>query len=252
MATNAKIKEDLQDTNIGSAEVELYTIDLSPLGEAITYNFTPAVENDGDAIIFNSVTYYPLNVESDGWEYSSEGKLPRPLITVSNATLTLIAAIYRYNNFINAKLTRRKTYAKYLDGAAEADPDAVLAIDVFYINRKTKQNKYLVEWELKARIDSENVFVPKQQVISYCNHRYRKMDGAGTVLNPDLVTCPYTDSNYFTLDDEDTVNPGLDRCSKKLRGCKLRFPQEGPVETRPTLPFLGFPNIGSFSIRDRR
>ena len=133
-STNAKIKADIQKLNVGSPFVELYSLDATKLGGE-TYYFTP-MTSGGGLVTFNGVEYSPLPVETEGFEYDGTGKMPRPIIRVSNVNLTFVAVITTYNDLVGAKLTRRRTYAKYLDDGSEPDPNAQFPRDVFYIERK--------------------------------------------------------------------------------------------------------------------
>lgn len=242
MATNNKIKNDIQRLNVGSPLIELFTLDATDIGGS-TYYFTPGTI-DGSRVTFNSVEYTPLPVEVEGFEWNGEGKLPRPTIRVSNITLVFLAAIATYNDLVGAKLTRIRTYKKYLDGESEADPNAQFPQDIFYIERKLRQNKFMVEWELISSVDLENILIPKGQVLDMCTHRYRTVEGGS--FDYTLATCPYTGTNYF--DETGTVAASADdMCGKKLYDCKLRYDADSDQ-----LPFRGFPGIGKLGYPYRR
>lgn len=236
MTTNAKIKSDIQKLNIQSELIELYELDATSLGGS-TYYFVPGTVS-GTAVVFNGITYSPLPVEVTGMDWDSDGKLPRPKIRVANVNLTFGAFVNAYNDGIGAKITRKRTFRKYLDEQAEADPNAEFPHDVFYIEQKTAQNKFYIEWELVAPVDIEGRFVPKGQVIAICPRIYRRWDGEEFVYN-DNNQCPYTGTDYFTEQGVATTS-GNDRCGKKLRDCELRFPNQ-------VLPFKGFPGVGQIS-----
>lgn len=241
MATNAKIKTDIQKLNINSDLVELYVLDATALGGSVYY-FTPGTLS-GTAITFNGVEYSPLPVEITDIEWNGQGSLPRPKMRVSNTNLTFGAFVTSYNDGIGAKVTRKRTFRKYLDEMAEADPDAEFPEDIFYIEQKTAQNKYTIEWELISAVDFEDKYLPKNQVLEYCPHRYRVMSDEGFDYTD--VTCPYTGTDYFT-ENGVTTTSGNDKCGKRFRDCRLRY----PLDT-DELPFKGFPTVGQVSRRYR-
>lgn len=236
--TDAAIKIRIQKLVPGQL-VELYTLDLTPIGESTTYNFCNGTMDNGDAVEFNSVVYTPLPVETSGWELSGEGKLPRPRLSISNVTGVLQAAIVEYKDLVGCELTRRRTFYQFLDGGSTPDPTALFPIETYLLNKKTSSNKFMIEWEIISPIDTENIKIPKKQALSECSWTYRYyVDGAFVYTN---IECPYTGSNYFKDDGSVTANPAEDDCGRRLMDCKLRF---GLVNA---LPFGGFPNIKRFT-----
>jgi len=237
MTTNAKIKGQIQKLTSGQL-IELYTLDLAPIGQAVTYNFCNGTMDNGDMVEFNNVEYTPLPVESEGWEQTGEGKLPRPTIRVSNVTGVLQASVIANNDLVGCELTRRRTFYQYLDGGSSPDPSAQFPVDTYIVDKKTKQNRIMIEWELVASLDIENIEIPRKQAMGTCTHRYRNYVGSNFVYTD--VTCPYTTATYFTDLGASTANPALDNCGRRLRDCKLRY------GTIVILPFEGFPNIKRF------
>ena len=234
MTTNQKIKSDIQRLSIGSELVDLYSIDATALGGSVSF-FTPAVSG-GSNLVFNNVEYIQLPVEITGLESTGDGRLPRPRLKVSNINLTFIAFINAYNDGLGAKVTRLRTFKRYLDDQVDADPSAIFPTDVFYIEQKLSQNKYTIEWELVTPVDFGNRFLPKNQVLQYCQHRYGLYtDGA---FDYSIATCPYTGTGYFKYDGTSTTAAN-DMCGKKLFDCKLRYTASGDQ-----LPFKGFPVVG--------
>jgi len=247
MTTNATIKTKIQKLVPGQL-VELYTINLAPIGESITYNFCAGTMNNGDIVEFNSVEYTPLPVETEGWEQTGEGKLPRPKISLSNVTGVFQAPIIAYNDLVGCELTRRRTFYEFLDGGSTPDSNAVFPEDIYIIDKKIKHNKFLIQWELVSSIDIENLYIPRLQVLGTCTWRYRSyIDGAfnnastnySTEKDPE-IQCPYQGTDYFTSSGVVTLSPSEDSCGKTLKACKLRFGEINP------LPFGGFPNIKRF------
>lgn len=241
MTTDAAFKKKIQQLAPGQL-VQLFTLDLSPIGESTTYNFTNGTMDNGALVEFNSVVYTPLPVEVEGFEQTGEGKLPRPRIRISNVTGVLQSAVVTYNDLVGATLKRKRTFYEFLDGGSSPD-DTAYYEDQFIVDRKTKQNKFEIEWELVSALDIENVLLPRKQALGTCTWRYRYyVDGAFVDINDDEgIECPYVGANYFTDSGAVTANADEDSCGRRLMDCKLRFPGDNAI-----LPTSAFPNIRRF------
>jgi len=232
MTTNAKIKQSNQEFTPGEL-VTLYELDMTDLGGTTMY-FTDTTLS-GASVVFNGVTYVPIDVETDGWEYDGK-QLPRPKIRIANTNKVLMAEIYAYGDLLGAVLTRRRTYTKYLDGQPDADPNAQFPVDVYVVEQKTLQNKFMVEWELSAYMDYTGTKIPKGRLLrDTCTHIYRKW--TGSVFDYTKATCPYTGTNYFKKDGTVTTAAN-DSCGRKYSDCKLRYPNKDDE-----LPTKAFPSI---------
>jgi lambda family phage minor tail protein L len=265
MATNEKIKSDIQRLDVGSALVDLWSIDTTFIGGSIYY-ITPMTEEptavapsdsytaddgldttfDPDSpfwstsgtlpVRFNGRDYLPLPLEVTGMEVIGDGRLPRPRLKVANVGLTFVGLLNAHNDAVGSKVTRIRTFQKYIDGHSEADANAQFPADVFFIEQKITQNKYMIEFELVSPLDIGNTMLPRLQTTSYCSHRYRLFKDGG--FNYTTATCPYVGAGCFNSSGEATT-ADLDKCGKKLSDCELRFSLATDV-----LPFKGFPMIG--------
>lgn len=233
MSTNAKIKEQIQKLEVGDV-VELYDLDATSIGASIYY-FTPMTTDSGTTVHFNGIEYTPLPVKLEGVAQKGDGKLPRPLLTVSNVSLTFSALISTYNDGLGSILKRRRTLKKYLDDGSEADSSAQFPLDIYILERKTSQNKFEIIWELVSIIDNESLLIPKRQCIAEnCSNRYRIWDGEA--FDYTNATCPYTGAGYWDATGE-SVGAADDDCGKHLYDCRLRYGDT-------TKPFRGFPGVG--------
>jgi len=151
------------------------------------------------------------------------------------------------------------------------DPTAEFPREIYYIDRKTTENRDVVEFELAAAFDLAGVRAPKRQCIAnICQWEYRSDE------------CTYAASVYFA-DDDSPIHTGngapsagtgvdgdyyydltgnlyygpkeagawgtgvsksgisaVDICGKRLSSCKTRF------GATAQLPFGSFPGIGAF------
>ncbi|NBW08344.1 MAG: phage minor tail protein L [Caulobacteraceae bacterium] len=224
-----------------SAVITLFELDATALGDSV-YHFTSMV-NGSSPIVFNGITYTPIDIEATGFEWVGKGSLPTPTLRLSNVTNTMTSAVIAYNDLLGAKITRIRTLAEFLDGMAGADPTATFPVDIFYVEQKTLMNKNEIEFKLAASVDVEGKKLPARQVLrDACTWVYRYYNTVTGLFEYDALTpCPYSGSSYFTKANQPTTNPSLDRCSKTLDGCRARYGQNGE------LPFSGFPGVGRTS-----
>lgn len=250
MTDNAKINAEIQKLSM-DAVVVLFEIDATEVGGEI-YRFTPSpFVPDPDApapqpVQWRGEMWGPVPMETSGWEVSGKGTLPAPVLKVSNVGLTFSGLAIRYGDFLGCPVIRHRTFARYLDGMPDADPEVEFDPDVFQIAQKTGQNKLFVEWKLGPAIDVQGRLLPGRSVLQgYCPLRYRRWDATAGEFDYSRATCPFTgDTNGGAMFDEHgspVMDPALDRCAKRINiGCKLRFPTQA-------LPFGGFPGVGRFS-----
>jgi lambda family phage minor tail protein L len=254
MTTNAKIKTDIQNLQPGQF-IELYT--LTSVDEATTYNFCNGTFN-GSNVVFGGITYSPIPCETEGFEQGNSGKQARPKIRISNIYLTFVVPNISYNDMIGWKLTRRRTFTKYLDGQPGADSASHITPDDYYIFRKSSQTKLEIEYELVSALEFGSRKVPSRQVLEMCTWRYRSSVGGvfnntsvnyATDVDP-IIQCPYKASIYYNANNAITLVATEDDCSRTLKGCKLR--QASSLAANPNdaqwqaLPYGGCPNVAKF------
>lgn len=190
MRNTSKLNSALFDAD-PSAMICLYKVDLRDKGN---YLFHAGENGYQEKIVFNNqdYDYFPIKVE--GFELHGDGRLPRPKMTFSNHKGNISMKLSYFNDFTNYKVTRIKTFVKYLDGVnfpnslnphADPDPDVSFAEDVFYINQKTKEDDNIVEFELVSLLELQNANVPARTMYSNnCPWIYRSTIGCGYRGNP--------------------------------------------------------------------
>lgn len=226
------IAADIQSLTPGSL-VELFVLDLTSVGGSVL-RFHAGVNNLLANVVWQGVMYTAMPMEVDGFAMTSKGTLPRPKIRVSNYAGLIGTYCKTYNDMIGAKVTRKRTLTKYLDAVnftggvnATADPNMHLLDDIFFIDRKSAENRLIVEFELAAAFDVQGVSLPRRQFIqNVCAWRYRSAE------------CGFSGGAIAAADDSVTTVLEHDVCGKRLTSCKLRFGQYDP------LPFGAFPSAG--------
>jgi lambda family phage minor tail protein L len=219
-----------------NAIVELFQLHLDATlhGSADIYYFHNGVNAAVTGnVVWNGQSYVRLPLEATGFDYSSSGSLPRPKLAVSNigsnitAILLSVNLVTTGNDLGGAKVVRIRTLKKYLDGEAGADPHAKFPDEIWYVDRKSNENRAVVEFELASKFDLVGVMLPRRQIIAnVCQWVYRGGE------------CGYTGSNYWNTQDQVVGTLALDACGKRISSCKLRFGETAE------LPFGSFPGAG--------
>ena len=177
--STAPIITDLQKIN-PSAIIELFTIstDATLHGSAQTYRFHNGTNLDANGdIVWAGNTYTKMPIQAEGFAFTN-GQLPRPTLTISNALGTITAILLNVNqvttgiDLTGATVTRIRTLARYLDAVnfsggtnplGTPDPTAEFPQEIYKIDRKSAENREVVQFELAAVFDLAGVRAPKRQ-----------------------------------------------------------------------------------------
>ena len=251
--TNAAIASAIQAIAPG-ALIELFQLELNlpqhNVAETYYFHAGTSMNNNGD-LIWAGQSYMALPIEVEGFEYSGQGSLPRPRLRISNIMGTITTIILTLPEGLEgAKLTRIRTLGRFLDAvnfsdgayvvsnywevgyesgtSATADPTAEFPREIYFVDRKSAENRDVVEFELASAFDMAGIRAPKRQCITRCQWVYRS------------VECSYAGTNYFNVSDVAVGNASQDVCGKRVDSCKARFGQNAE------LPFGGYPGIGTY------
>ena len=163
-----------------SAIIELFTLQLdnSLHGATTIYRFHSGSNlNANGEIVWAGNAYQRFPIEATGFAYQ-RGQIPRPKLVVSNALGTISAKLLTVNqtttgnDLTGATVTRIRTMARFLDAVnfpgssnplGTPDPTAEFKRQVFIVDRKAKENREVVEFELAGAIDMAGVRAPKRQ-----------------------------------------------------------------------------------------
>ena len=169
------IEQDVSQT-WHDAIVELFEIDLEPITGSASdkYYFTANLMPDNTKISWKGQVYEPLPIDASGFERTTKGQIPTPELTVANVLGTLASVVNTLDDLVGAKVTRRRTLLKYLDGGSSPDPSQEFPDDVFYIERKVAESSITITWQLASKIDLEGLQLPKRIITqNYCLWKYR-------------------------------------------------------------------------------
>lgn len=152
--------------------IELYDLDCTNIGGAF-YRFTANTFADATS---NSVVYWQGNqytaipLETRGWEAPSGSSAPaRPTMRVSNVKQVMLPAVIALGDIVGAKVTRWRTFTKYLDGQPSADPTCYFAPVTYYVQQMRELTQEYIEWQLASYLDREGIKLPREQVLRDVN-----------------------------------------------------------------------------------
>lgn len=216
-----------------SSVIELFVLDLSLFNEGVV-RFHAGTNELRQQVVWQGNTYEPFPIQAEGFEFNGNGQVPRPKLKVANVTGSITALILSYQDLVGTKVTRKRTLLKYLDAMNFAsgsnpteDATAEFADDVYFIDRKSRETRDVVEFELAAAFDLEGVSLPRRQIVqNVCPWQYQGAE------------CGYTGKAYFNANDETVISRAQDACGKRLASCQKRF------GVNAELPFGGFPAAG--------
>ena len=177
MSVNSAVFSNLQSIN-PSAIIELFTLQLSTSlhGANTIYRFHAGSNlNANGQIVWAGNSYLRFPIQATGFAFQ-KGQLPRPKITISNATGLISAILLSVNetttgnDLTGATVTRIRTLAKFIDAAnfadgtnATADPTAEFPQEIYTVDRKSTETREVVEFELAAPTDLAGVRIPGRQ-----------------------------------------------------------------------------------------
>lgn len=149
--------------------------------EGIFLAFHPG-SNFQQPIIWQGTEYLPMPVETEGFELSTNNRLVRPKIRISNKDFIITDILANNKDLQYARLVRKRTFAKFLDNAnfdggnpwGEADTSAEISNDTYIVAQKTAENRLFVEFELTTALDVDGATVNNRLILSnYCSFNYR-------------------------------------------------------------------------------
>ena len=187
--STAPVFNEIQKIN-PSAIIELFVLQLvtslhgtssglpSSNNENNIYRFHAGSNlNANGEIVWAGKSYMRFPVIAEGFAFQ-RGQLPRPKLSVSNATglmssiLESVNLVTVGNDLTGATVTRIRTMARFLDAVnfpgnsnplGTPDPTAEFKREIYTIDRKATENRQIVEFELAAVFDLAGIRAPKRQ-----------------------------------------------------------------------------------------
>lgn len=98
-----------------TALLDFFVLDTTILPGGSVTRFHAGTNGLNQPVVWQGFTYEPLPIEAKGFDLSAKGALPRPKLKIANVGGFLSASVKSFNDFVGCKLTRKRTFAKYLD-----------------------------------------------------------------------------------------------------------------------------------------
>lgn len=314
--------------DVGQIGFDRGTISVTDVNSKINteFRFHNNIKLTNSSIYWQGKEFIAAPIQADGFETNIKGTLPTPKLsmTVSDEGISSLSQLKErlraLGDLSGAKVTRIRTFAKFLDAenfysqtppaGFSPNPNSEFPRDVFYIDRKSKEDKYTIEYELGSILDVGDVRLPARLVVGnscvfkyrgngccYENNDRRISDEHGEIGESTLPTFAPPVANEFdekisdllsgiTLIDRGQYDPNLlynsgdytfvthnnmnyyfvanakdlnvpppnlkywipDMCSKKIKGCELRYAIGSQVVGVPRgfLPYGGFLSVSRF------
>ena len=177
--SSSAIVSNLQNTN-PSAIIELFTLQLDNdlHGATTIYRFHAGSSlKDNGEIVWAGNSYQRFPIQAEGFAFR-KGMLPRPTLTVSNALGTITAILLTVNtttvgnDLTGATVTRIRTLARFLDAVnfpgdinpyGTPDSTAEFPQEIYKIDRKSAENREVVQFELASVFDLAGIRAPNRQ-----------------------------------------------------------------------------------------
>lgn len=222
------------------ALVTLFIIDASKWGLG-TLRFTAEKSNDDQNVMFNGNEYVQIPIEASGFEVTNQGTLPTPTLKFYIGDVGVRSILIDSDDLLGAPVARFRIFEQNLDDGEDPDPEAKVSEDYYYIEQKTAQSKYEIEFELKTLMDLQGLKIPRRVTNKRtCMQTYRVWDRNTEQFVYSNATCPYSGIKYFDSLGNAVFNPEDDVCGKRLSDCEKRF------GVNNELPYAAFPGLQSF------
>ena len=177
--SSSAIVSNLQNTN-PSAIIELFTLQLDNNlhGATTIYRFHAGSSlKDNGKIVWAGNEYLRFPVKAEGFAFQ-KGQLPRPTLTLSNALGTITSILLTVNNttvgndLTGATVTRIRTLARFIDAVnfpgdinpyGTPDSTAEFPQEIYKVDRKSAENREIVQFELASVFDLAGINAPNRQ-----------------------------------------------------------------------------------------
>jgi lambda family phage minor tail protein L len=267
-----------------SALIAFFEIDVSDLtfnnaNSVSLFRFHNNIKLTNNSLFWQGNEYLPIPILAEGFELTSRGVLPTPTLTLHSdnndgayALSLFKQKIKALNYLIGAKVIRRRTFLNNLDAMnfevippdLDPDPYAEFPKDIYFIDRKSHEDKYTIQFELSSIFDLQGLQLPNRLIVSRscpwvyrghgCNYEYssRKTSVHGNATLPQLAPSTANDRNELIVDilaianvtdrgafQEKIVYRKGDSVYIEKGGIKYYFiaKQDNPVDAPPSLKY---------------
>lgn len=149
------------------ALVDLFEIDLTPIGSTNRYFYTPS---SSSPIVFNGNTYYPLPISIESQDKTMNGAPGRVTLTVSNINGLLAPDIINFGDMLGARVVYTRTFDELIASNESFPPVEMVVFQKNVFTRDT------IQWILTTPLDRPYTKLPLRKAmkkdlgigIAYC------------------------------------------------------------------------------------
>jgi lambda family phage minor tail protein L len=146
--------------------VELFEIDTTVIGGGDIFRFIPMGYESVEFVEWQGEQFRRFPIVVDGFEWNATSQAPpQPTLQLSNVNKFVLAAVISLGDLVGAKVTRWRTYAKFLDLGETPDPNAHFPADIYFIQQKSAHTKQMMEWKLSSALDLPGIRLPRRQIL---------------------------------------------------------------------------------------
>lgn len=206
MDNRRQIGLDLLDLEPSSI-IELYELYINVDDPPIRFH---AGSNGLKNIIYNSLEYFSIPVDVEGFETNMSNRLPRPKLTIANVDNLISGILRNYSDLRSSAFIRIKIFLKNLDQVnfensinpfGIPQPLNYISKEKYLISQKILENKNIIQFELITPFDLQTLQTATRSIYGrYCYWQYR---GSGCNYQGDLI-CQENDKNF-------SVSPSRER-----------------------------------------
>ena len=200
---------DLQQQAV-DAEIELWELELD--GGNFAY-FYSGLDEGLNSIQFRIRgggspvnTYTALPISGSGFSLKTDGALVRPTLEVANILSTFSDALAGLTNedLLGKRIYRRRTLAKYLYPTDTSNPPIEYPVQMYYIDRISRETRLSVEFELSAAYDIAGIKLPRRVILGNgCSWKYQ--GAAPELIASDRIGgCVWSRHSRYTESDGTT------------------------------------------------
>ena len=151
--------------------IELFDFDMSVIGGAVVYFTNTPTGGGSNPIYWRGNGYYPLPFELSNVDAKADGTAPsRASLALSAINSFALAAVLSLGNLEGMRVTRWRTFYKFLDSTnvpTPSSPNTMMhyPIQTWIVTRKIAQSETGIQLEIPNPLDRPGVKLPRKQIL---------------------------------------------------------------------------------------
>ena len=151
-ALQTNIQAEINKLQQTSAYVTLFKVDGSAFGGPV-FRFTNNPNSAGAGVQFQGFTYQPIPIHAEGFDVTASGTMAKPTLSLGNVGKVVMASMRDYGDMVGWKVTRLRTYEKFLDAGATPNASACIGPEVWLVEKLIQRSAQGISWQLTTSLD---------------------------------------------------------------------------------------------------